>query len=200
MLIAVVGAALAFAANALSSRGLKLSQDYFLTGADNSASQRPAAWAATNRVATMNVPEDVPALISVPRLAEKRLQAIDSAQALRFFHDSRRESELLVFIDARSDDNYRLGHIPDAYELDPYHPEEYLPMMLPVCQRAEIVVVYCTGSDCEDSELSALLLRKAGVPNRKLFVYVGGITEWTDNKFPIQTGAQPAGRFSNAVR
>jgi rhodanese-related sulfurtransferase len=202
LLVAIVGAALAFAANALSPRGLKLSQDYFLTGADHFATNRPVAVTATNRAANRlaetNFVTDAPTLISVPRLDDKALQAIDSAQALRFYHDARRESGSLVFVDARDEEKYLRGHIPGAYELDPYHPEQYLPSALPACQSAEVIVVYCTSGDCEDSEIGALLLRNAGIPNEKLFVYVGGINEWTEKKLPLETGARLSGTITNA--
>lgn len=202
LLVAVTGAALAFAANALSPRGLKLSQNYFLTGADDFATNRlvplTAANGSTNNFTGTNVTAVAPTLISIPRLDEKGLQAIDSTQAFRFYNDSRREKDLLVFVDARDEENYQRGHIPGAYELDVYHSDKYLPAVLSVCQKAELIVVYCTGSDCEDSELGALLLRKAGIPNQKLFVYVGGITEWTSNQFPIETGARQSGTTSKA--
>ena len=202
LLVAIVGVVLAFAANALSPRGLKLSQDYFLTGADHFATNRPVTMTATNsasnHLAETNIIAEAPTLISVPRLDEKVLQAIDGAQALRFYHDARRESGLLVFVDARDEEKYQRGHIPGAYELDPYHPEQYLATVLPVCQMAEVIVVYCTSSDCEDSELGALLLRNAGIPNEKLFVYVGGITEWTAKEFPMETGARLSGTITNA--
>lgn len=194
ILVVILGTALAFAANALSPRGLKLSQNYFLTGADEVASNQPVGLTPANRSTNdftgTNVIAVTPTLISVPRLDEKGLQAVDSAQTFRFYQDSRREKDLLVFVDARSDENYQRGHIPGAYQLDPYHSEKYLPAVLPVCQAAELIAVYCTGSECEDSELGALLLRNAGIPNQKLFVYVGGITEWTSNRFPIETGAR----------
>ena len=46
-----------------------------------------------------------------------------------------------------------------------------------MCQAAEQVVVYCTGGECEDSDTAAILLRDAGVPTAKLFVYGGGFAE-----------------------
>lgn len=202
LLVAFLGTALAFTANALSPRGLKLSQNYFLTGADVFATNRPATListnAPTNLFAGTPVSNAAPTLISVPRLDEKILKAVDGAQALRFFQDARRGKGLLIFVDARSEDNYQLGHIPGAYQLDPYHPDKHLPGVLPVCQAAELIVVYCSGSDCEDSELSALLLRNAGIPNPKLFVYVNGISEWTSRQHPVETGARPGGNTNNA--
>ena len=137
-------------------------------------------------------------LIEVPRLVEKKLQGIDREQALRFFHDPRSTNGLVAFVDARSEWNYQQGHIPGAYPFDPYHPDDYLGKVVPICQAAEQVVVYCTESDCEDSEFGAVLLREAGVPNRKLFVYVGGITDWTNANLVVEIGDRNSGNLRNA--
>ena len=198
LLVAIVGTALAFAANALSPRGLKLSRNYFLIGTDAMATNRPAALTtattSTNPPAGTNISAVAPPRISFPRLEEKGLQAVDSAQTFLLYHDPRREKDLLVFVDARSEENYQRGHIPGAYQLDPYHPEKHLLEAMAIGKAAEVIVVYCTGGDCEDSELSALLLRNVGIPNQKLFIYAGGITDWTSKRFPIETGARKTGK------
>ena len=89
---------------------------------------------------------------------------------------------------------------PGAYEFDPYHPEKYFPAVLPVCRAAEQIVVYCNGGDCDDSKTAALLLRDMGLTNRKIFVYGGGITEWTTNHQPVETGARNSGNVSIAIQ
>lgn len=200
LLVAAAGSAIAFTANTLSPRGLKLSRNYFLTGEDTVATNRPAVAMSTNAASNHDAETNLSAvaLISVPRLDAKGLQAIDSAQAMRFFKDPRRENDLLVFMDARDEENYQRGHIPGAYELDPYHPDKYLPTVFPVCQAAEVIVVYCTSSDCEDSELGALFLRNIGIPNEKIYVYAGGIMDWQTNHFPVETGDRQSGNISNA--
>ena len=71
--------------------------------------------------------------------------------------------------------------------------------MLPVCQAAEQIVVYCNGGDCDDSETAAILLRDVGIANRKLFIYGGGITEWTTNRLPVEIGARNSGNLSIAT-
>lgn len=200
MFVAITGAAFAFVANDLSPRGLKLSRNYFLLGEDKFTTNK------TNSISsppTNNSPaivestnSNTPALISFPRLNEKGLQAIDTAQALHFFNDTRRQVDALVFVDARDDDHFQKGHIPGAYQLDPYHPEKYLDAVVPVCQNAEIVVVYCTGKDCDDSELAAILLRNIGIPNDKIFVYAGGYDDWTGGHNPVETGARMGGTIS----
>jgi 3-mercaptopyruvate sulfurtransferase SseA len=59
------------------------------------------------------------------------------------------------------------------------------------------VVVYCTGGDCEDSRLTAVMLSQAGVDKAKLFVYAGGITEWKAKSMPLEIGARKSGVIQN---
>ena len=164
----------ALAANFLSPRGLSLTRDYF-PGASNNGG-------GTNAVVS-----------TADRLRTQGLQVADSKLVAQLFHDPRRAQGLILFIDARNDQHYAEGHIPGAWLFDHYHPENFLPALLPVCQIAMQIVVYCTGGDCEDSEFAAVTLRDAGVPKEKLFVYPGGITEWQGGGSPVETGARDSG-------
>ena len=194
-LVAIVGIAFAFAANQVSPRGLRLATNYFPTGTNNAV-----------RVATSTIPHGgitdtnpttaSPAHPLAAQLKQAGLQLIDGARAEHLFHESHSKQDI-AFIDARDGEHYQAGHIPGAYEFDPYHPEKYFPIVLPVCQAAEQIVVYCDGGDCDDSETAALLLKDVGIPSQKLFVYEGGITEWTNNRLPIETGARNSGERHN---
>lgn len=132
------------------------------------------------------------------RLREAGLRVVDDAEVVRLFQDPRRTQELIVFVDARDERHFREGHIPGAHPFDRYRPEEYLPNLLPVCQTAEEIVVYCTGGDCEDSEFAALALRDAGVPVERLAVYVGGIAAWQTLGQPVETGDRGSGVTSSS--
>jgi rhodanese-related sulfurtransferase len=123
------------------------------------------------------------------------LQLAASNEVAKLFADPKRGQGLVVFIDARDDEHYLAGHIPGAYQLDHYHPENYLAVVLPACQVAEQVVVYCKGGSCEDSEQTAIFLRDAGVLKEKLFVYAGGFDEWTANNMPIEIGQHNSGQL-----
>jgi rhodanese-related sulfurtransferase len=175
LLLATAGAALAFAANALSPRGLTLTRNYF-----------PGA---TNGVVA------APALSLITGIKQKGLQWLDGQQTLRLFNDPRLQQQLIVFIDARNQEQYREGHIPGAYVFDPYYPEKYIATVLPVCQVAEQIVVYCNGGDCEDSQFAAIVLRDAGIPNQRLLVYVGGLAGWATNGLPVETGERNSGNI-----
>ncbi|HVV02176.1 MAG TPA: rhodanese-like domain-containing protein [Verrucomicrobiae bacterium] len=187
--IAICGCILAFAANALSPRGLRLSRNYFpaaptIAGQNEHASTNtPSAELARNAYARLK-----------ERLAAEGLQLIDGETALDLFHQSRQAPNAIIFIDARDDAHYATAHVPGAYQLDRYRPEAYLPTVIPACLAANKIVVYCNGGECEDSEFAARMLKDdIKIPAEKLFVYGGGITEWTERKWPLEAGARNSG-------
>ncbi|MGA9452015.1 MAG: rhodanese-like domain-containing protein [Verrucomicrobiia bacterium] len=195
-LVVVIGALFAFAANRVSPRGLALTRNYFPEGTGRLVSATPPA-TPPHKATYTNSPAIDPAQMLAAELKEKGLQLIDRNQAFQLFHSPRFKQNTVVFVDARDEQHYREGHIPGAYEFDPYRPEKYFDAVLPVCQAAEQIVVYCNGSDCDDSETAALLLRDIGIPGRKLMVYGGGITEWTNNIFPVELGDRNSGNVRN---
>jgi rhodanese-related sulfurtransferase len=178
--VVVVGLVLSVAANALSPRGLRLARNYFpdpgLAGAIPPASPGSSAEGG-----------------AAQRLAQRGLQSIAGEDVLKLFEDPRYEQGLVVFVDARGDQHYQAGHIPGAWQFDHYRMEHYLADVLPACLNADIVVVYCGGGDCEDSEFAAILLRDAGVPAENIHVYTGGMTEWRTKQQPVETGERGSG-------
>lgn len=189
VLVAAAGLIFALVANALSPRGLRLNRDYF------PQADKPTTVASgmTNTVSSSSPSDNADA--TSERLARQGLQQVKSLQVVAWFRDARYEQGAVVFVDARNEVHYAAGHIPGAWQFDHYHAERYLPTVLPICLKAEQVVVYCTGGDCEDSEFAAIILRDSGIPREKLFVYVGGITEWTTNGLPVETGERRSGQL-----
>ena len=179
--MAVAGAVVAFAANQISPRGLVLTRNYF-----------PAE---NNRTAAANSAALSPAQLLVAQMKKNGLQLVDGGQAVKLFRDVRFKQNTVVFIDARDESHYREGHIPGAYEFDPYHPDKYFVVILPICRAAEQIVVYCNGGDCDDSQTAAILLRNIGIANQKLFIYGGGIEEWATNNLPVETGVRNSGNL-----
>jgi rhodanese-related sulfurtransferase len=177
--VALIGGVIALAANAISPRGLNIARNYF---------PGPAQGVVTP-----------PALSPVASLRQKGLQSIDGSRARLLFKDPRLAEQRVAFIDARNDEEYRRAHIPGAYQFDPYYPSKFFAAILPVCQVAEEIVLYCNGGDCEDSQFAALTLRDAGIENKKLFVYVGGITDWTNRGFAIEIGERHSGNLVPGV-
>src|ERR1041385_6699341 len=191
LLVAITGAVLAFAANAFSSRGLKLNRDYFRGAAPIKAPTHQASSSVTTNNAVTSAADE-----TVARLRSKGLQVIDGEQAVSLFQDPRYEQGLIIFVDARKDDLYKAGHIPGAYQYDHIYPERYLAALLPACNTAQQVVVYCDGGACELSEIAAEDLRgPVAVPNEKISVYAGGMHDWEKRKLPIETGDRKSGQL-----
>ncbi len=190
VIVVIVGLGIGLAANQLSPRGLALSRNYF-PGGTNQVPVAPTPVQALPGPPETNEPSAAAQLSE--RLRGKGLQELKLNQVEILFRDPRRQDGRVIFVDARNQDDYQEGHIPGAYELDPYHPEKEFGTVLPICQGAEEVVVYCTGGDCEDSDTAAILLQDDGVPDRKLFVYGGGFTAWEAARLPVETGARNSG-------
>jgi rhodanese-related sulfurtransferase len=197
VLVALIGAALAFAANALSPYRLELGRNYFPA----TPQAAPSPLTGSNATATVAVSTNSPQELLAAQLRANGLQLADSNRVIQFFRDPRREQDGIIFIDARNDEHYRAGHIPGAYEFDHYHPENYLASVAPVCLTAEQIVFYCNGGECDDSLQAAVMLRDGiPIPKEKLFVYGGGITEWAANGLPIEQGARNSGQLTNLVQ
>lgn len=189
--VALAGALFAFAANALSPRGLRLSSNFFspTTTSANAAAEtnRPGALGASAATNHQSV---------VERLAAEGLKVAGSNEVAQLYQDPRREQELVVFIDSRNDQDYQEGHIPGAYQLDYYRKEKYLPQIIPICQAAQVVVIYCNGGECVDSEYNAQVLSSI-VPKDRLVVYAGGMSEWSKNRQPVEVGDRGSGQFKS---
>lgn len=187
LLVAGLGVAVAFAANALSPRGLKLTRDYFPTRLQpTNAGPVTAQTGATNKLS--------PADLLAARVKELGFHLLDTTNVTELFKDPGYQQNRIVFVDARDPQQYDEGHIPGAYQFDYYHPESQLAAVLPLSQIAERVIVYCHGGDCEDSLLAAGFLREAGqLPAEKFSIYRGGFTEWYTNNLPVELGARGSG-------
>jgi len=188
VVVAVLGLLFALLGNAVSPRGLRLTRDYF------PGQSRPAPIRPSNPGAQQSADQAQAVAASLQKLG---LQAARSNEVAQLFSDPRYQQGLVIFIDARSDHAFQAGHIPGAWQLDHYHPEKFLPTVMPLCLTAEQIIVYCTGGDCEDSEFAAITLRDAGIPAQKLFVYTGGIKEWT-NQMPFEVGERGSGTIHQA--
>ena len=197
-LVAVIGAALAFAANALSPHGLLLTKNYF---PGTSVTLPAPVGVVTNVLGASAAKTNSPGELLSARFRAEGLQLADSNRVVQFFQDPRREQDGVIFIDARDEEHFQVGHIPGAYHFDRFHPESYLTNVLQVCLTAQEIVFYCNGGECDDSEHAAIMLRDSlAIPKEKLFVYGGGITEWATNGLPIELGPRNSGQLTNLVK
>src|SRR5437870_2171451 len=112
MLVTALGLAFALAANALSPRGLRLSRNYFpgdhqpivVAPPGVHSKSAPTTGISTNRLTAV-----------LERLRQQNLQSATSNEVIELFRDPRYEQGVVVFVDARNDQDYQAGHIPGAW-------------------------------------------------------------------------------------
>jgi rhodanese-related sulfurtransferase len=193
VLVAGLGVAFGFGANALSPRGLALGQNYFPAspGTHNPVTVVPVT--SSNSPAT-NTPTNAAESPVFARLRAKGLQPVTLEELQTVLKDPRFALDQFVVLDDR-DHDYAEGHIPGAFQFFHYRAPEFLPSLLPVLMAAEKIVVYCGGGSCEDSEFAALMLAEIGVPKEKLMVFAGGMKEWKERALPLEAGERKSGRL-----
>jgi len=184
--VAVVGGGLALIVNQLSPRGLQLTRDYFPPAKAPVVAVSGGSANSTNAAVTN-------------RLLAKGLQTIARPAVEAMTRDVRYSQGDVLILDARNDQHYRTAHIPGALQFDHYRAEAHLASVIPACLAAEKIVVYCTGGDCEDSEFAALMLREAGIPNERLFIYEGGIADWIAARLPVEAGHRFSGELKTSA-
>jgi len=101
-----------------------------------------------------------------------------------------------VFLDARSQLEFELGHIQGAFWLPPREFAAQFQDIKPLLAGKEAVITYCDGPDCPLSAALAKHLRGAGVKN--VFVLKDGWALWQAERLPVSKGAamssQPKGK------
>ncbi len=98
-------------------------------------------------------------------------ESVTIAQAQSWGNDA-------IWIDARPDEEFALGHVPGAVQLNEDRWNELLPQMLQVVDSPEKrVVVYCSSKSCNLAlEIARRLRKEAQLKN--VFVLEGGWEAW----------------------
>ena len=110
-------------------------------------------------------------------LADEHIPQIEAADLARRLRDR----EKLVVLDARSEQEYELGHLPGAYSV----PGGVLPLAVEAFKPAETtIVVNCAGRT--RSILGAQALRRVGVPH--VYALRNGIMAWLMAGEQVATG------------
>ena len=89
----------------------------------------------------------------------------------------------MLFVDARTEEYYKEGHIPKAVCND------NLDSLVTKIEKQIAIddgfVVYCSDDDCGSSEELAYLLQEQGFSN--IYLFNGGWKQWVDNNLPIES-------------
>lgn len=107
----------------------------------------------------------------------QQFQRISQADALKLYHDDK-----AVFIDVRSNEQFQLGHIKNAYSI----PGSQLIKRLGEVTPGKTIVTYCACSAEQSSGAAATNLIAHGVKN--VFALKGGWQEWKTSGHPIAVG------------
>ena len=90
----------------------------------------------------------------------------------------------VLFVDARSSDNYDDGHIQGAISLPVGEFDERIESFLNRYSPDQPIVTYCSGRTCEDSHELAQFLTDAGYTNVRIFI--DGFPGWESEGHPIE--------------
>lgn len=108
----------------------------------------------------------------------EKIKEITTEQAKALFD----KKSGVVFVDARPENQYQEGHIPNAINGYGDQFSSYIPKFLSF-PKTTIFVCYCGGGDeCHLSHEAAKGLCNIGF--KKVFVYKGGTKEWNQNNYP----------------
>ncbi len=91
-------------------------------------------------------------------------------------------------LDSRTASEYEAGHIPGAILCDYFEMGRYFETVLPRLDIGGRIGVYCTGPDCDDSEMLAKELYTLGYT--KLCVFKGGIEKWEEAGLELEYGPE----------
>jgi rhodanese-related sulfurtransferase len=86
------------------------------------------------------------------------------------------EQQDILLLDARLNRDYLIGHLPGAFSLPALELDTYLGQVMPLLSATQPLLVYCSGTSCDESLQLAELLRKQGFTN--LVLFAGGMAEW----------------------
>ena len=107
---------------------------------------------------------------------QPQIREISIDVAERLFSDS------VLFIDARAEEYYHEGHIPNSICNDDFNSLVY--QIEDIITYKNGFVVYCSDDDCGSSEDLAYQLQDQGFTN--IYLFKGGWKQWMENDLPME--------------
>jgi rhodanese-related sulfurtransferase len=126
-------------------------------------------------------PEGIPGRMTKALFMSRPIRRISPDSAMAVFQ--RRGA---VFVDIRDPGEFRAGRIPGA-ENHPIHAFfRNFPEFEASHSRDSAYVFYCFEPACREGRPMLVWMRQAGY-RRAAWLY-GGLSEWTQNRWPVETG------------
>lgn len=108
---------------------------------------------------------------------------ISIEEAVRLF-----EEGAVLFVDARSEADYRAGHIKGAVNIPDLDFENHIGSFLEKTAAETVLITYCEGDSCTLSKSLAEKLSLAGFEN--VFHLKNGWGQWKERGLPIARGQE----------
>lgn len=196
LLLACIGVALGFGANAVRSKGsIRVNKNYFDRGGQPTttitvATGLPSVSTPATNDSTQSADPASDAKVEHVEHPPHPYQEISFSEVAEMFGSDDHEMGLYVFVDARGDDAFAEGHIPGSLQFSPYEVDRFLEPVFEMTQAALKVIVYCNGGDCEDSIFTCRELVSAGQTMDSVYLFAGGWEDWTANDMPVERGSE----------
>lgn len=111
----------------------------------------------------------------------EQVEAFKQPKAIKLDFAYKLFKQKVIFIDARSPEEFAEGHIKYAINI-PFYGSENYSNAINSLNKNDIIVAYCSGADCDIAQLSGEELFEMGF--KRVYVFVGGYDEWAKNKYP----------------
>ena len=182
IVLGILGLALGFGANTVRGSGaIKPTKNYFATGVSvDSPARNPALPVAPT--------DGRPTVKSTGQHRKHDYQTMSFDEVTEVFADRDTELGLNLFVDARRAEDYREGHIPGAIHCFPFKIQDCIEEIIERGAAAERIIAYCAGYNCEDSIFLCREMIEAGILYEQVYLYEGGLTQWTTKDQPIEKG------------
>jgi len=112
--------------------------------------------------------------------ADQKLKEIDSVTHAKAIFDKGD----VIFVDARSQDDYEKAHIPGAISLPLGQFDDRIGSFLDRYPPDQPIITYCSGRTCEDSHNLAQHFAELGFTNVRIFI--DGFPGWAAKGYPIE--------------
>ena len=112
---------------------------------------------------------------------KQKIKVIPLSVALEKLHGAD-----VIFVDARSADEFALGHIPAAVSIPFQSLEEHFVLVGGLLDSGKELVVYCQNRACDDSLMLATELQAMGAS--QLILYVDGFELWEQYGGAVEVG------------
>ena len=129
-------------------------------------------------------PKGIPVKGGKPALLQQQGVRMLTTDEVKFYRDQ----PGTVLLDARSAEEYELGHVAGALSLPLDAFDAAYPKISAGLKQAQMIIIYCSGGSCGTSEEVAKKLTEKGIKN--LAIDTDGLPGWMRAKLPIKSGQE----------